>query len=195
MSQPTLSSGEDFMKIDHPTTDNAVLLLVDVQGKLARIMHDSEVMIRQQDILVEACRLLVVPAVWAEKVPNKLGPTVPELSKKHDGCSAMGKTSFGCWGNAAMRRAIIKSVRDRVLLAGIEAHVCVWQTAAALTQNDFQVHVIADAISSRSAFNRDIALQRMATAGIHLSNVEMALFEMMGDAAHPRFRDVSRLLR
>lgn len=183
------------MNIDHPTTDNAVLLLVDVQGKLARIMHDSEAMIRQQAILVEACRLLEVPVVWAEQVPDKLGPTVPELSDKLDGCSALGKSSFGCWGDDALRQAIIKSGRDRVLLAGIEAHVCVWQTAAALTQNDFQVHVIADAISSRSAFNRDIALQRMATAGIHLSNVEMALFELMGDATHPRFRDVSRLLR
>lgn len=180
---------------DHPTPDNALLVLVDVQGKLARLMHESEAMIRQQGVLIEACRLLDVPIVWAEQLPDKLGPTVPELAEKLDGLSPCAKGSFGCWGDEGLQRTIRDSGRDRVLLAGIEAHVCVWQTAASLVHNDYQVHLVCDAVSSRSVFNRDIALRRMEAAGVHLSNVEMALFELMVDASHPRFRDVTKLLK
>jgi nicotinamidase-related amidase len=181
--------------IDHPTPDNTVLLLVDVQGKLARLMHESEAMIQQQGILVEACRLLEIPIVWAEQLPDKLGPTVPELAEKLDGHSPCAKASFGCLGDDSLRQTIRDAGRDRILLAGIEAHVCVWQTAAALRAENFQVHLIADAVSSRSAFNRDIALRRMEAAGVHMSCVEMVLFELMKDAGHPRFRDVTRLLK
>lgn len=183
------------MRAQHPTTENALLLLVDVQGRLARIMHESETMIRQQRVLVEACRLLGVPIIWAEQLPEKLGPTVPELTARLEGLAPLAKHSFGCWEDEALRRTIVESGRDQILLCGIEAHVCVWQTAAALRAENYQVHLIADAVSSRSAFNRDIAYRRMQAAGVHLSNVEMVLFELMQDAGHPRFRDVTRLLK
>ncbi|QOC22848.1 hydrolase [Wenzhouxiangella sp. AB-CW3] len=181
--------------IDHPTTDNALLLIVDVQGKLARLMHESDAMIRQQQILIEGCRLLDVPVIWAEQLPDKLGPTVPELTDRLEGLTPSAKSSFGCWGDADLREAIHASGRDRILLAGIEAHVCVWQTAAALRREDFQVHLVTDAVSSRSAHNRDIGIRRMAAVGAHLSCVEMVLFELMIDANHPRFREVTGLLR
>ncbi|RFF30603.1 hydrolase [Wenzhouxiangella sediminis] len=180
---------------DHPTPENALLVLVDVQGKLARLMHESEAMIRQQGVLIEGCKLLEVPIVWAEQLPDKLGPTVPELAGRLESYSPCAKGSFGCWGDDGLRQSIRDSGRDRILLAGIEAHVCVWQTAAALRAENHEVHLIADAVSSRSAFNRDIAFRRMEAAGVHLSNVEMVLFELMKDAGHPRFRDVTRLLK
>ena len=180
---------------EHPAPDNALLLLVDVQGKLARLMHESERMIHQQGILIEACKLLDVPIVWAEQLPDKLGATVPELAERLGDREPQGKASFGCWGDEGLRRTIQRSGRRQILLCGIEAHVCVWQTAAALRGEGYEVHLIADAVSSRSAFNRDIALRRMEAAGVHLSNVEMVLFELMGDASHPRFRDVTRLLK
>lgn len=181
--------------IDHPTIDNSLLLVVDVQGKLARLMFESEEMIRQQAILAEACRLLEIPVVWAEQLPDKLGETVPELAGKLDGLKPAAKSSFGCWGDKNLRDAIRNSGRDRILLCGIETHVCVWQTAAALRREGYQVHLIADAVSSRSAFNREIGLRRLQSAGVHLSNVEMVLFELMVDATHPRFRDITRLLK
>lgn len=183
------------MRIDHPTTDNALLLIVDIQGRLARLMHDSEVMIDQCRRLIQGCRLLELPVVWAEQLPDKLGPTVPELVEVLDGLEPGAKSSFGCCGDADLMKAIEDSGRDRILLCGIETHVCVWQTAAALRDKGMEVHLIADAVSSRSAFNRDIGLRRMEAAGVHLSNVEMALFELMVDASHPRFRDVTALLK
>ncbi len=181
--------------IDHPAPDNSQLVVVDVQGRLAGLMHESEAMIAQQQILIEACRLLELPIVWAEQLPDKLGPTVPELADKLDGLRPSAKSSFGCCGDEPLMETIESNGRWQVLLCGIEAHVCVWQTAAALNRRDYQVHVIADAVSSRKASNRDIALARMRAGGIHVSNVEMALFELMGDADHPRFRDITRLLK
>ncbi|MCC5864414.1 MAG: hydrolase [Wenzhouxiangella sp.] len=181
--------------IDHPNIDDSLLLIVDVQGKLARLMDNSEAMIAQQRRLIQGCRLLGLPVVWAEQLPQKLGPTVPELVEVLDSIEPLAKSSFGCCGDAGLMAAIEASGRNQVLLCGIEAHVCVWQTAAALRQRDHAVHLVCDAVSSRSAFNRDIAFRRMSAAGVHLSNVEMVLFELMGDAQHPHFRDVSRLLR
>lgn len=185
----------DHSRIHHPAVDDSVLVVVDVQGRLARLMHESEAMIRQQRILIEACRLLEIPVVWAEQLPDKLGATVPELVEKLDGLKPHAKSSFGCCGDAAVRQAIADTGRRSVLLAGIETHVCVWQTAAALRREGFEVHLIGDATSSRSQFNRDIGMRRMEAAGVHLSNVEMVLFELMVDAGHPRFREITKLLK
>ncbi len=171
------------------------LLLVDVQGKLARIMHDSEAMITNQRILVEGCRMLDVPVLWAEQLPDKLGPTVPELAEKLEDNTPHAKSSFGCFGDRGLRRAMEALDRTQVIIAGIETHVCVWQSAIRMHENGYHVHVAADAVSSRSSFNRDIGLRRMEQEGIRLSVVEMVLFELMEDAGHPRFRDITGLLK
>ena len=181
--------------IEHPRIESSLLLVVDVQGRLARLMHESESMIRQLAILIRGCRLLEVPLLWAEQLPDKLGPTVEELQAPLAGLSPMSKSSFGCCGDPPLMAALEDSGRTQILLCGIEAHVCVWQTAAALLQSGRSVHLAADAVSSRSAFNRDIAFRRMERAGVHLSNVEMLLFELMRNANHPRFREVTALLK
>ena len=180
---------------DHPNIDQALLLVVDVQGKLARLMDGAEAMIRQQQILIDGCRLLDVPVVWAEQLPDKLGPTVPELATRLEGLEPHAKSSFGCCGDAGLLAAIRASGRREIVLCGIEAHVCVWQTAASLLRERYAVHLVCDAVSSRSSFNRDIAFRRMAAAGACLSNVEMVLFELMQSAEHPRFREVAALLK
>lgn len=181
--------------IEHPVPEESVLVVVDVQGRLARLMHESDAMIRAQSTLIQACRLLDIPVVWAEQLPDKLGATVDELQEPLAGLSPCAKSSFGCMGDAALRQRVEDNGRRQVLLCGIETHVCVWQTAAALLRDDYSVHLIADATSSRSAFNRDIGFRRMERAGVHMSCVEMVLFELMVDAAHPKFRDVTKLLK
>ncbi len=182
-------------EIDRLLIENSLLLVVDVQGKLARMMYESESVISRISILIEACRSLGLPIVWAEQLPEKLGPTVPELVSKLEGLQPQSKSSFGCCGDTGLYQSIQATGRRQILLCGIEAHVCVWQTAASLRSDLYQVHLICDAVSSRSAFNRDIGIQRMASSGVHLSNVEMALFELMQDASHPQFRDIARLLK
>lgn len=185
----------DERTIDLARPDDSILVVVDVQGRLARLVHESEAMVRAQQTLIRGCRLLGLPVVWAEQLPEKLGATIDELRDPLDGLEPSAKSSFGCMGDAVLRDRIERSGRRRVLLCGIETHVCVWQTAAHLLGDGYRVHLVADATSSRSAFNRDIALRRMERAGVHLSNVEMVLFEMMVDAGHPKFREIASLLK
>jgi len=177
------------------TSENAQLVVVDVQGKLARLMHQSEPMIEQIGRLIRAAGELELPVVWVEQLPEKLGPTVPEIAEAMGDLAPLSKSSFGCCGDEAVMRRIESSGRRQVLLCGIETHVCVWQTARELQRNDYDVHLIADASSSRSAFNREIAWRRMEAIGVKLSSVEMVLFELMHDASHPRFREISGLLK
>ena len=181
--------------IDRLSTDDSLLLVVDVQGKLARMMDQSESVIGQLAILIEGCRLLGIPVVWAEQLPDKLGPTVPELITKLEGLQPFAKSSFGCCGDAALYQSIQSSGRQQILLCGIETHVCVWQTAAVLLRDKYHVHLICDAVSSRSAKNREVGIQRIASAGAVMSCTEMALFDLMKDAKHPKFREVARLLK
>lgn len=180
---------------DRLSIDNSLLLVVDVQGKLARMMDQSESVIGQLSILIEGCRLLGLPVVWAEQLPDKLGTTVPELAERLEGLQPFVKSSFGCCGDTSLYQAIKNSGRRQILLCGIETHVCVWQTAAVLLRDEYQVHLIADAVSSRAAKNREIGIQRIAGAGAVISCTEMALFELMEDAKHPKFREVTRLLK
>jgi nicotinamidase-related amidase len=183
--------------LEHLDINRSQLVVVDVQGRLARLMHESDAMIHAQSILIRACRLLGVPVTSAEQLPEKLGATVDELQEPLAGLSPHGKSSFGCLGDQQLHASILGEHVDReqIILCGIETHVCVWQTAAALLREGRSVHVIADAVSSRSADNKVTGLQRMCDAGAAISNVEMALFELMGDAGHPKFREVTRLLK
>lgn len=183
------------MAIELLKPDHVALLVVDVQGRLARLVHDSEAMIRNQQILIEGCRALDVPVIWTEQVPDKLGATVGELKEKLEGIPLCTKTSFSCYGDPVVKAAIAETGRGQVILCGIETHVCVWQTAAQMKSAGYEVFVAADAVGSHNPYNKEIGLKRMAAEGIRLSNVEMALFELMVDATHPRFREITALLK
>lgn len=180
---------------EHPQPNNSVLVLVDVQGRLASLMHEADVMLRQQRLLIQACQCLNIPIVWAEQVPHKLGPTVPALAELLTNQKPIEKVSFGCCEQPDLMAAIEAHKPCHILLAGIETHVCVWQTAASLLARGFAVHAIEDAISSRHQGNKAVGLTRMQQAGAYLSSVEMVLFELMGDAEHSDFRTISGLIK
>lgn len=182
-------------KLDRLRIADSLLIVVDVQGKLATLMDEAVSLHKQIGVLIDGCRLLEVPIIWAEQLPDKLGRTSPDLAVKLQGVECFAKSSFGCCEDSALATAIIEHRRSQVILCGIEAHVCVWQTAAVLLSQGYQVHAISDAISSRSPENRQVGLSRMREAGAQVSCVEMALFELMGNAAHPKFRDVVKLLK
>lgn len=178
-----------------PTPQNSLLLLVDVQGRLASLMHESEAMIRQQRLLIQASQLLHIPIVWAEQVPDKLGPTVEPLAELLTEQTPCHKVSFGCCEDPGLMEAIRSANRPHIVLAGIETHVCVWQTAATLLATGYAVHAIEDAISSRSLANKAVGLKRIYQAGGFASSVEMVIFGWMGDAKHPQFRAISQLIK
>lgn len=177
------------------TPERAIFVLVDVQGRLAELMHNRDALMDSLGRLIEGMRALDIPIIWMEQVPEKMGPTVPELAARLDGLRPLAKTSFGCCGDAAFMAALERSGRDDIVVAGIEAHVCMTQTVEALRVNGYRVEVVADATSSRTAANRQIGLDRMARAGAGISSVETILFELMGSSEHPAFREVQRCLK
>ena len=173
----------------------AVFVLVDVQGRLAELMYERSKLFAALVKWTKAMLRLDVPILWVEQNPARLGPTIPALRELLAELKPIPKLSFSCCVEPAFMNLLQASGRRQVVVAGIEAHVCVFQTAADLIEKEYQVFVAADAVSSRTALNRDIGLQRAAACGAVLTSLEMALFEMLRTAEHPAFRDLQRLIK
>ena len=175
--------------------ENCCLVVVDVQGKLAQLMWEKEKLFRNIGILVKAAKILGIPILWCQQVPDSLGPTVSEIAELLEGVEPVNKSAFSCCGDEQFNRRLEELGRQQVILCGIETHVCIYQTAADLLSKGFAVEVISDAVSSRTAENRQVGLERMAVDGANLSSVEMALFELLKDAKHPKFRQIAKLVK
>lgn len=174
---------------------DALVVVVDVQGKLAQIMTEKESLFKNCQVLVKAANKLEIPVLWCQQVPKALGPTIPEIADELVGLDPIDKSCFSCWGSSAFRERLCELDRNQVLLCGIEAHICVAQTALDCARHGFDVHWIGDAISSRTPFSRDAATQRVAQQGIQVASVEMVLFALLKDARHPCFRDIASLIK
>lgn len=177
------------------TTDNTLLVLVDVQGKLAQLMDGREALFENLQKLVQGVQVLGLPFIWLEQNPAGLGPTIPELAGLLQGQKPIAKFSFSCCGNEAFVAALQATERKQVLLAGIETHVCIYQTAADLLNSGYEVEVVADGVSSRTAQNRQLALQKMQQLGARLTSTEMALFELLGRAEGPVFKAMLKIVK
>jgi len=175
--------------------DKAVFVLVDVQGRLAQLMHAKEALFDNLQRLIKGLTVLDIPIIWMEQIPDKMGKTIPELSALLADRTPIAKSSFSCYGCPAFREALQAHGREQVLIAGIETHVCVYQTAVELVEAGQHVEVVADAVSSRAEQNRAIGLERIRAAGARLTSVEMVLFELMRSAEHAGFRELLRIVR
>jgi len=171
------------------------LTVVDVQGKLAQLMHGREALFKNIQILVQAAKILEIPILWCQQCPDALGPTVPEIAQLLAGIEPINKAAFSCCGAEQFNAKLNELVRNQVLLCGIETHVCIYQTAIDLLRQDFNVNIIADAVSSRTLENKQIALNRLAADGAKISCTEMALFELLKTAEHPKFRQIAKLIK
>lgn len=170
------------------TAAHAALLLVDLQQRLMPAIADGEKVIARSVRLAEAATLLGVPVLATEQVPEKLGPTVEQLAGYPH--LVTPKSRFAADGGG-----LVPPGRSEIVVAGAEAHVCVLQTVLALVADGHRVLVVADAVGSRDPQDRAVALERARAAGAEIVTSEMVLFEWLGDATHPRFREVQKLLK
>ena len=171
------------------------LVIVDVQGKLAQLMAEKEVLFKNIQILIQAARILEIPILWCQQVPDALGPTLPAIAELLAGLEPVNKSSFSSCGEQRFNAKLNALGREQVLLCGIETHVCVYQTAMDVMEGGLDVTVVGDAVSSRTEQNKQIALARLAAEGAHISSTEMALFELLRTAKHPQFRDIAKLIK
>jgi hypothetical protein len=177
------------------SVDQAVLMVIDVQGKLAQLMHDRDLLFRNLQILIQGAKILEIPILWLEQNPAGLGPTVPAVASLLPEERPIPKMSFGAGGCPAPMQSLRNSGRRQVVLAGIEAHVCIYLTAADLIREGYKVEVIADAVSSRSPKNKEIGLNKIAALGGGISCTETVLFELLQRAEGERFKRIGKVLR
>lgn len=175
--------------------EEAVLVVIDIQGKLAALMHDKEQIYRNVGILIQGAKLLGVPIVWTEQAPNKLGSTLPEIAGLMEGVTPLPKVSFSCCGDSNFLATVRNLNRKQILITGIETHICVYQTARDLLESGYEVYLVSDAVSSRTEANRQLGLARMKELGAIMTGTEMALFEMLRKAEGDTFKAISRLIK
>lgn len=170
------------------------LILVDVQGKLAEQMCDYPLLFDQLRALLKGAELLQLPIIWLEQLPDKLGATRDEIRDLLPG-KPFNKNTFSGLQNEDVLAAIQNHKRSHWLVAGIEAHICVYQTVADLLQQKYEVHLVTDAVASRSQENKQLALNKMQKMGANLTSVEMALFELQKVAEGETFKEILKLIK
>jgi nicotinamidase-related amidase len=158
-------------------------------------MHGRDAIFKNVQILVQAAKILEIPILWCQQCPDALGPTIPDIAQLLEDNEPINKAAFSCCGEEQFNTKLKKLHRKQVLLCGIETHVCIYQTTIDLLQQDFQVEVITDAVSSRALENKQIAINRLAAEGAKISCTEMVLFELLKTAEHPKFRQIAKLIR
>lgn len=172
-----------------------ILVLIDIQEKLSRVMHQRETLIKNVQTLVRGIRVLEIPILWAEQNPNGLGPTVPEIAELLSDFQPLQKRCFSCCHQEEFVQALKHTQRQQILISGIETHICVYQTAMDLCHLGYDVQVVVDAVSSRTPENTQIGLERLRQTGVTLTSTEMALFELLKVAEGPKFKEILKIVK
>jgi len=176
--------------------EECTLVLIDIQQRLMSAMPESvrEPLIKQVSVLLQAAETLDIPVLITEQYPKGLGPTEADLLSLSPANNPIEKTCFSCADSDEFMMNLRTSQRRKVILTGMEAHICVLQTALALQGQGYQVFVVEDGISARTVQNQNNALERLRQAGVIITNTESVLFEWLKDAKHPAFRTLSKLI-
>ncbi len=172
---------------------DTALLVVDVQEKLMVMIPSAEAIVRNIAFLIDAAGLAEIPVAATEQYPKGLGPTVEQLARRIP--HRPDKVEFSCCAVPSLVEGFRQAGRSKIVLCGIESHVCVLQTALDLLAQDMRVYLAVDAIGSRYRIDQDFALRRLEHAGAVLTTVEACAFEWIGGANHPKFKQFSLLVQ
>ncbi|MGA7720602.1 MAG: hydrolase [Ignavibacteriaceae bacterium] len=175
--------------------EKTALLLIDIQENILRVMHEPERLIKYSLNLIKGFKALNIPIFYTEQYPKGLGPTAAPLLKELEGLSVIQKMSFSCSGVPNFFTRLIDNNVSQVVIAGIESHICVEQTALDLIASGFQVDVAVDATSSRKELDYKYALKRMRTHGVEITTSEAILFEILAVAGTDEFKEISNIIK
>ena len=177
------------------TPQESVLLVIDVQGKLAHLMFEKEKLFKNIQALIRMASFLEIPIFYTEQVPEKIGPTIPEIANHLHNLSPIRKASFSCFLEENFLKKLKSYQRHQIIVCGIETHVCVYQTAADLLEDKYEVQVVTDAVSSRTEENKKAALERLKSFGAQLTSMEMLACELLRTSEHKKFKEVLGLIK
>ena len=172
--------------------EESILIIIDIQEKLLPVMAEKEQVLQNAVRLVKFANIVRLPVVVTEQ--DKLGETVPEIKDELTKAEVFGKITFDCFGEEAFRAHLGLTGRRNLILAGIESHICVAQTALRALDN-YSVHVVADAVSSRTPHNKEVALNRLRANGVTITSTEMVIYEILRQAGTTEFREILKLVK
>jgi nicotinamidase-related amidase len=177
--------------------EQCALIVVDMQEKLLPPIWEKERLVKNVQLLIRLAGILKIPALVTTQYAKGLGNTVPAIAAMLPNTQAIDKMMFSCFGSDAFCSMLkrLPGQRTTVLLCGMEAHICVMQTALGALREGYLVHVAADAVSSRTQLNWQIGLDRMRAAGTILSSTEMMLYELMRSSGGPAFKELLPYLK
>ena len=175
--------------------DDTALVIIDVQGKLAKIMHQSKEVVKNIETLIQGAKLLDIPVLWLEQYPKGLGPTTADVKQHLSDQEPIAKVTFSACQTDEFKEQLERIDKKKLLITGIEAHICVYQTVSNLLTIGHDVEVVIDCVSSRTLADKDIGIEKMKLLGASVTSVEMALFELMQTAKHPKFKEISNLIK
>ncbi len=177
------------------SADDAFLLIIDIQDRLAAVMKERDTVIKNTTHLIELSRLFDIPVVLTEQYPKGLGPTVSEIRDALNEYQPIEKLSFSCCGAEGFLDAIKKTNRRKALVTGMETHICVLQTCLDLLDEGIEVILVADALTSRRPYDKSIALDILREAGCIVTTTEAVLFQVLKKAGTEEFKVISRRIK
>lgn len=175
--------------------ENTGLIIIDIQGKLARLVHDSDALIANCKKLIQGAKTLNLPIICLEQNPDKLGSTVDELSTLLGAQNPISKFTFDACKEPQFMQALRTANVDTWLICGIEAHICVYQTVLTLKRTGFEVQLVCDCISSRTLSNKNLAISKLVNSGIDVTGLEMCLYELIKDCRDTEFKEILALIK
>lgn len=175
--------------------DSCILVVVDVQEKFRPVVFEFDRVVNNCGKLLDGFRIMDLPVIVTEQYPKGLGSTVAEIREKMGKTPVVEKTAFSCLGEEGFKDILEKTGRRQVVLAGIESHVCVINTVLDLHDEDYQVHLAVDAISSRSRRDYKLGVKRAIQEGARIASTEMILFQLLKNANAREFRKVQDIVK
>ena len=175
--------------------ENSLILLVDYQEKFVPVLPDNDKTIKNIKMLLAGSNIYKIPIFVTEQVPEKLGKTISDFKEYLSEAKFFSKKTMSCCGLPEFTQELKEKKIKQVAICGIEAHVCVLQTCLDLLHNNFQVHLVSDAITARIPHNKEIAIQKIKSAGAIISSVETILFEIAYEAGTDEFKRLQQLFK
>ena len=175
----------DFLQPGH-----CALMVVDIQERLMRVIHERERVVKNSALLMKAAGVLEMPMVATTQYVEKIGELLPAVQAELNGVAPMDKMEFSCFNNEAVKERVeaLQPRIDTLIVCGVETHICIYQTVLGALRSGFHVYVPADAVSSRTPENYETGLQRIREIGGVVANTEMIIYELLQRAGTPEFK-------
>jgi len=175
--------------------EKTALVVIDFQEKLAKAMKYRDQVVNNINLLLNASKMMEIPVVATEQYPDGLGPTIAEIKENLPDLKCIPKMTFNCWGVEPFAKELEDARRNTLLVVGMEAHVCVYQTVIGALEKGFNVHIPEDAVCSRTKTNWKRGLEMMDSAGAHITCTEAAVFDLMERADTAEFKELIKLIK